>query len=667
MKWTLRQRILLTLVPVFVLLCVLGGAGAVLLYHLGGRIDDILRENYDSIVYMKDLNEAVERIDSSFHITLAGRPQSGHRQYTNNWQKYLENLHKEENNITIPGEGDLVKELQSLTKKYRAQGDAFYSLLDDPKAWPGVGAGVAGLLSAALGSGSVLTAAALLQPKSKEQRSVDYLRPGGLLDTFHDIKKVSEAIHTLNEKNMYKANTGAKETARASLIGFAVGLALVIAVAVILALSTVRTILRPIRAVTESALAIGAGDLNQVVPVMSRDELGQLASAFNTMARQLRDYRQSHQTQLFRAQQTSQATINSFPHPVLVVDVEGRVELANPAACGILGVRADGALHKTPVAWQPPEPLRRPLEEALHHQRAYLPTGFDQAVALRDAGKERFFLPRLLPIRDPYGATLGAAVLLEDVTRFRLLDEVKSNLVATVSHELKTPLTSIRLAVHLLLEETVGPLTAKQLELLLDARDNSERLLAMINNLLDLARLEEGGRQLELRPEQPAALLKAAAEAIRPRAEDEGVEVVVEEAGDLPPVAADFRQLGHALHNLLDNALRYTPKGGRITLKAEASDDTVTLTVADTGSGIPPEFMPHVFERFFRVPGPKQQGGTGLGLAIVREIVTAHGGTVTCESRPGAGTVFRLTLKRFTEENAERASELATDETRIKH
>ncbi len=153
-------------------------------------------------------------------------------------------------------------------------------------------------------------------------------------------------------------------------------------------------------------------------------------------------------------------------------------------------------------------------------------------------------------------------MLLEDVTRFRLLDEVKSNLVATVSHELKTPLTSIRLVLHLLLEENVGPLLPKQLELLVDARDNAERLLAMINNLLDLARLEQGGSQLRVQPESPATLLQAAADAFQPRAADRGVEFVLGRPGDLAAaVAVDADQFQHALQNLLDNALAHTPHG----------------------------------------------------------------------------------------------------------
>jgi signal transduction histidine kinase/HAMP domain-containing protein len=423
-------------------------------------------------------------------------------------------------------------------------------------------------------------------------------------------------------------------------------MALAIILGLFWARHTVRTILHPVRAMTESALAIGGGNLDQVVPVTSGDELGQLAGAFNRMSRQLRDYRESQQARLRRLQQSTQAAIDSFPHPVLLIDPDGHIHLANPAMNRLLGLVSDGEGTSTP--WNPPEALRQPLREALREQRAYLPEGFNHTIALRSGDGEHFFLPRILPIRAGDGVTLGAALLLEDVTRFRLLDEVKSNLVATVSHELKTPLTGLRLVIHLLLEETVGALNPKQLELLLDARENSERLLAMINNLLDLARLQEGRRHLDLRLESPVQLLQTAADTVHARAEDKGVTITVETAPDLPPVNVDAQQMGHALQNLLDNALTYTDRRGRVTLSATAEGDSVTLSVADTGSGIPPEFLPHVFDRFFRVPGKSAAAGTGLGLAIVREIVTAHGGSITCTSRVGEGTVFRLVLPAST-------------------
>jgi signal transduction histidine kinase len=234
-------------------------------------------------------------------------------------------------------------------------------------------------------------------------------------------------------------------------------------------------------------------------------------------------------------------------------------------------------------------------------------------------------------------------VVLNDITRFRLLDQFKTDLVATVSHELKTPLTGVRLAVHVLLEETVGPLTPKQTELLVDARDNAERLLNLIDQLLALARLQRPGPR-ELVPEDPVELLRRAADAVRPRAEDKHVTVEVAVGGPLPPVAVEPERMELALGNLLNNAVTYTPAGGAVTLSAAAADGRVVLTVADTGVGIPAEHLPHVFDRFFRIPGQSDETGTGLGLAIVKEVVTAHGGEITCQSERGQGTTFRITL-----------------------
>jgi PAS domain S-box-containing protein len=612
MKLTLRSHILLTVLPLLLLMAVLGGAAVTLLSRLGGSIGTILRDNYDSVLFMERLNEALERIDSSFQFALAGREQKAKDQYRENWKHYLDNLHREQNNITLPGERELVEKLTTLTERYRHQGDTFYD-----------------------------------RKHGAPARDEDYFKKDGLLGTFEAIKDVSGKILRLNQENMEEASHRARRTAQDSLLGFGIGLTTAVVLGGWLAWLTFRAVLRTIQVVTQSAIAIGNGNLDQVVPVLSRDELGQLAEAFNIMARQLRHYRQTDYSRLLRVQRTSQATIDSFPDPVLVVDAEGHVELANPAAQRLLGVSGTRDGQRSVAPWQPPEPLREPLRLALQQQRPFLSEEFDRAVTFRVDGRDRSFLPRLLPISDPYGQSLGAAVLLEDVTRFRLLDQVKSNLVATASHELKTPLTAVRLAVHLLLEEAVGPLTPKQAELLVDARDNAERLLAMVNNLLDLAHLEQGQEHLDLRPEAPADLLRAAAETVRPRAEDKKVTVVLEAPDDLPRVAADAARLGHALDNLVDNALTYTNRGGRITLSATADGGHVTLAVADTGVGIPPEYLARVFERFFRIPGQSQGTGTGLGLAIVREVVLAHGGNVTCESQPGSGTVFRLTLPVF--------------------
>ena len=214
------------------------------------------------------------------------------------------------------------------------------------------------------------------------------------------------------------------------------------------------------------------------------------------MARTIRNFRQAGTARLLRAQQTAQATIDSFPDPVVVVDPTGSVERANPAARRVLGVApSDG-----PIPWTPPPSFASlwPKSSAARLDRR--PIGLEHALAYRDDGQERFFLPHVLAIRDEGQGLLGAAVVLTDVTRFRLLDQLKSDMVSTVSHELKTPLTGVQMTVHLLLEEVVGPLNAKQVELLLAARQDSDRLLAMINDLLDLTRIEQGRVRLDREP-----------------------------------------------------------------------------------------------------------------------------------------------------------------------
>jgi NtrC-family two-component system sensor histidine kinase KinB len=611
---TLRRRIILALAPLVCLLAIIGATAIFLLRNVGNRIEDILRENYVSVEAMTGLNEALERIDSSFQFALQGK-ENAKEEYDNSWSLYDGNLQREENNITELGERDLVERLKERTADYRRQGDRFFAKTT-PRA----------------------DRAALYFGEADKP---------SLLRSFRAIKSVSGAIRKLNQDSMERASAKAKQTASVSQIGFGVGLLATVAVAALLIWSTTRAVLRPIQAVTQSAIAIGAGNLNQAVPVVSNDEIGHLAEAFNIMARQLRSYRESHSARLLRVQRTSQATIDSFPDPVLVVDPDGHVEMANPAAHRLLGIAPPTAEYAV-YTWLPPTPLRQPLADALRQHRPFLTQAFDQTVSFRCNGEDRAYLPQILPIKDPFNNTLGAAVVLNDVTRFRLLDQIKSDLVATVSHELKTPLTSVRLVLHLLLEETIGSLTPKQTELLIDARDNAERLLNTIEHLLALARLEEGREALQLQAESPQALLQAAADAVRPRAEAKHVELIVEDVSHVPAVAADPVRLGHALNNLLDNAVTYTEAGGRIALSARALDEqTVRLSVSDSGVGIAAEHLPHVFDKFFRVPDQSRGHGTGLGLAIVREIVLAHGGQVSCESQRGRGTTFYLTLRAW--------------------
>jgi len=410
-----------------------------------------------------------------------------------------------------------------------------------------------------------------------------------------------------------------------------------IAVAVVLSLLVAwwfaGSLLKPVKLLTTSAVALGEGRLDREVPVLSRDELGQLARAFNTMAAKLRDYRDAMQARVLRTQRTMEATLTSAPDPVFVVTCDGTPEIRNPAAEAL-------ALSEFPPALA--EPLARVVATGEHD----LPTDYSRVVTLRVGREDRHFLPRILAIGDKLTEFKGAAIILQDVTKFRLLDDAKTNLVGTVSHELKSPLTSLRMAVYLLLEQDIAGLTPTQRELLETARDDSDRLLRILDNLLDLARLEAGASSLELREVPVAKLLEEIVAEARTFLEPAGLKLEVQLAPALAaaPLSGDPGRIRHVFINLLTNAAKYSPAAGAITLSVTTEPGFVRFSVRDRGPGIPSASVPHVFDRFYRAPGQETNTGAGLGLAIAREIVVAHGGSIACASEPGHGAEFHFLL-----------------------
>lgn len=607
MLTTLRTKLLLGLTPLLAIMIGLGVWAVARFDDLGQGIDVVLRENYESVIAAQGIKEALERMDSAAQFALNGQDERGRIQFRENQPAFQRNLEKEQKNVTLEGEQELTDRLTSNYARYIKETESFHAI----------------------------------PPDQAPAKSIYYYNH--LYKTFLEIKNDADRVLEINQSNMRVQNRRAHDAAARSKRVMIMALLASAAVATLIAVVMSRSILEPIRAVTNAARGMTQGNLDQVVPATTRDELGELAEAFNTMARTIREFRQTRTARLLRAQKTAQATIDSIPDPVVVVDPTGAVERANPAACRVLGVLASS---DNPVPWSPPQQLKEPLSLVLGGSSDHLANNLDHALCLRDQGQERFFLPRVLSIRGEQGGTLGAAIVLSDVTRFRLVDQLKSDMVSTVSHELKTPLTGLQMVIHLLLEEAVGPLSAKQTELLLSARQDSERILAMINDLLDLTRIEQGRVQLDLVPTAPADLLRDAVDRYEASALDAGIELAGSVSLGLPPIPVDRERIAHVFDNLIGNAIAHTSRGGSIRLKAEPCGETLMFTVQDDGEGIDPEHLPRLFEKFYRVPGSRARpgGGAGLGLAIAREIVVAHGGQISATSELGKGTTFTFSL-----------------------
>lgn len=597
----IRAKLSLGFGGLFVIILIIGVQSILHLTTLGHSVDVLLRENYRSVIACQQMKDALERMDSGTLFTLLGEDGLGRQLIAGSRPTFEQALQVELNNITLPGEEAAANHLRDLFAQY---GKTLGEVLDP------------------------------LSPLH-ERKTAYFDR---LLPLFHQIKETAGTILQMNQQNMADANqrarTGAADAKRHMYILLSFGAA----VAMVFILFTGRCILRPIQRLTRSADEIRKGNLDLVVQSASNDEIGRLSEAFNEMASGLRELRRNSRTRMDRIQRSTRQVFKSLPDAVAIVDLEGRVEVSTEAAAEVFGLKPNVQVRSLAFDW---------MESLLQEALGSLPTPDNPPVIQRFVkGEEHFFSSEAVPILDEEKHTTGVILILKDVTREFHQDELKRGVVSTVSHQLKTPLTSLRMAIYLLLEEKAGPLTPKQIELLVAARDESDRLHSILTNLLDISRIEAGRMQMDLQPVSPHEMVVQQVDRFRSSARDHGLTLELEVPVDLPPVLVDTARMEHMLVNLLSNAIKYTSPGGAIRILAEAAGEQICFKVSDTGRGIPAPFLDRVFDQFFRVPEQNGGEGEGLGLAITKEIVEAHGGTISVESKEGEGSTFTFCLQR---------------------
>ena len=370
--------------------------------------------------------------------------------------------------------------------------------------------------------------------------------------------------------------------------------------------------------------------LTRAVPV--RDEDGRVQAWFGTHTDI--DSRKRAEDRFVRLNETLIYILEAIPDVVFVVGPDGGIEFRNPAASRFMGAAGMNSL---------PPAIRAELDRVLKTGEHHLPTDFKTVHRFIIDHQERFFLSRIVCMMTPERRAFGAVAMLQDITEFRLLDEVKTNLLATVSHELKTPLTGVLTALMVLLEQAWGPLNPKQTELLSIARDDSQRLLRTLLTLLDLTRFESSALGMRFESAPPHELVAAALEEVRATASNAGVTVATEVEPALPAVQVDRERIRHVLTNFLTNAIKFSPRGGKVLVRARRKNSEIYFGVADRGPGVAQEYQSRIFEKFFRIPDAPH-AGAGLGLSIAREFVRAHDGRIGVASEPGKGSEFYFLL-----------------------
>jgi signal transduction histidine kinase len=618
---SLKAKLLLAQAPLALALALLGIFSGAVTTRLGQEGQLVLANNYRSVLAAERMKEALQQINGAVLVRLAGRGNDAAGEIDASRARFEHELAAQQGNITEPGEGAVTRALSEAWKDYAAALTSYQEAAD------------------------------------ARVRNVIYFSRLG--PAFDRVNHAEDQVLAINQDAMVrKAERSARRAVEFEhLVVVAVLLALALGVLSSVWLTT--RLLRPLGVVTAAVRRFGENDLKARAVVPGKDEIAAVAAEFNRMADGLERYRKSSLGELLQAQQGAQAAIESLPDPVLLLDANGNVSGANLAANRLLGIDPD---RPGPEIFGNADPVVRACIERLRAhvlggKGPYIPKGFEEAVRVTAAPDgERILLPRAAPIYSEAGTVSGAAIVLQDSTRLFRFDELKNDLVATVAHEFRTPLTSLRMALHLCTDGVVGPLTEKQADLLFAARDDCERLQVIVDELLNLSRLESGQIDLHKRRVDPETLVGAALDVHHAAAEQAGLSLAAELPPGLPDVFVDPDRLQLVFTNLLGNALRFSPAGSRVVVRARAehpserarghrlTDATaVRFEVQDHGPGISKAHQEGLFEKFFRVPG-SPAGGSGLGLFIAKGLVQAHGGAIGVESTPGQGATFWFTV-----------------------
>lgn len=599
----LRLRLFYGLLTVVILLWGVGATALILMQDAGTRFNQRLRENYAVIDAAQHFRSMTATINANYLPSLAGSPSNqlpDRALYDRTFPKIREQI--DTIRLDSRRDGNWRNGVDALSQATMTYGEGYERFF---------------------------TAAAQTPEEREELLQFVSTQTQRITD-------LSENIMTLAEEKLFSGSMELEEAARKNLlfVGTLVGLGTVISLLIYLQL--VRYLVDPVVDLQRSIQEIRRGNFELTLPDAGKNsEFGPVVNAFNDMAIELKTRRGEADESLMRANMINRAILESIPSPVFVLGDETNIIQLNPAAeelCEKLGV-----IGRLPVK------IQRILTDCQLKQTHFLPEDPRDALLFRIDEQEYFYLPRIFRFVSDDENRTGWAILLHNVTRIRWLDDMKTNMISTVSHEIKTPLTGIRMVLHLLLEERFNTLDDMQRTMVNSANEDCERLLDTLNNLLDLSRAENGTTHLELSNAPLRDAVQRAADHFSHASTTKRLTIVVESPDEpLPDARFDPQRLDEVLNNLLSNAVKYSPAQGQVTLRITKSGaEYLRVSILDQGPGVPEDSQSRIFERFYRAPGQSSEG-IGLGLFISREIMRAHEGRIGLLERADNQTEFYI-------------------------
>ena len=440
-----------------------------------------------------------------------------------------------------------------------------------------------------------------------------------------------QKILALNMNAISVKNAKAQATADQALTIILFLSALVFIISFTFLINFPSVVTTPIKQLTAAINAIGDKNYQHRIHIQNKDEFGKLADAFNEMAEKLQYFESSNLNKLMFEKNRAEAVINSLKDASIGIDKNDLVLFANEQALQLLGLKTEDIVGKSVKEISAKNDLFRYLVE--NENSAPFKVVLDN--------RENFFSKEVIDVTQ--GETKNKVIVLKNITSFKELDVAKTNFIATVSHELKTPLAASDFSLKLLEDERVSKLTAEQKELIENLKRDNQRMLKILSELLNMAQVEAGRIQLNITKAAPAEIVENAIQAVSANAKEKDITIVNISEKNLPVINADIDKTTWVLNNFLTNAIKYSFNNSSIEVKAMQQKEYIIFSVKDFGPGIDKAYQSRLFERYFQVPGSKEKG-TGLGLAICKEFVEAQHGKIWIESEIGKGSVFSFQI-----------------------
>jgi NtrC-family two-component system sensor histidine kinase KinB len=598
----------------FVLICINISIALFAIYYihrLGSPIDRVLREKYQNVSAAENMIQSLkqqelaqtEMLDVGLDSTLANNFHTYKNEFLNWHQRAIEG-------IALPSEPDLLDSILTNFRSYLQLSDSLQIFISQ---------------------------------KTVPDKS-HFLHQSKISPVVSKLESLVNQLKDANQKAIVNADQQARRFSSQGTILIIIIALIAIVLSILASIRFTHIILKPVKETTDTVRKIARGQLNQKIQITTDDEIAELGREFNRMTSRLEEYEQMNIRKIISEKKKSEAIVEGLPVAIIVTDQGKKINLMNPHALKILEISQENWQGKTAEELISDQEILKILSPSpVSKSDSFDP--YKSLVSIKKDNQELFFFKRQVEIRDDSGEIEGLVTILQDVTRFKDLDRLKSEFMATISHEFRTPLTSVNMAIDILSREVLGRINPEQRELLTDAKNDCLRLKGLVKDLLDLSKLESGKYPMNYQKVKVREVLEYALKPVRLFAQQKNIEIKINFNKE-PVLEADFQHLARVITNLAENAIQYEPEGGNIVIDIKSDPKQITFCIRDHGPGIPAEALDLIFDKFVRVKDFKdaEEGNIGLGLAIAKEVINMHSGKIWVESKPGAGSRFYFTL-----------------------